>query len=146
MRGPLGHIGYDEEGCGPFQERVDHTQFPPLGPPIPEQESAPTTTERTAYIGVNKPYTPPTVGKVISPIHLIFIFSIVVLILFAGCTWLAKANEKKFQHTMYRFSTMRRQRRSDRATAAAASNAPRRGARDEEDDDTVMVNRYEIVE
>ncbi|XP_021955286.1 uncharacterized protein LOC110851711 isoform X2 [Folsomia candida] len=134
VRGPLGHVGYDEEGCS-YTPAFGPTMGPP--PPTPP----PPTSTRTPYIGVNKPYTPPTSGKVISPIHLIFIFSVVVLVIFAGCTWLAKANEKKFQHTMYRFSTMRRQRRSQQTNPSSRGTRGTEPPTSPPDDATATINR-----
>jgi hypothetical protein len=112
----LGHIGFDEENCG------TRRNLSPSSDTHPFLQAETATTTKPPYIGVNKPYTPPTTGKVISPIHLIFIFSIVVLILFGTCTWLAKANDKKFQHTVYRFSTLRRNRRSGNQEPRSSNN------------------------
>jgi hypothetical protein len=126
VRGPLGHIGYDEENCRPYSAGLPFA-IPPRDVPKPQTTPRPplATSSQRPYIGVNTPYSPPTVGRFVSPIHLILTFSAIVLIIFGTCTWLAKANEKKFQHTMYRFSTMRRNRRNNqrqRGNAGAGTN------------------------
>ncbi|CAL8074225.1 unnamed protein product [Orchesella dallaii] len=105
VKGPFGHMGYDEQNCK--ASKSTGLQDPAIRPqPIPD------TSTVVPHIGVNTPYLPPA-KKTLSPLYIILIFSAVVLLVFGACTWLAKANEKKFQHTVYRFSTMRRNRRAN---------------------------------
>lgn len=113
VKGPFGHVGFDEQNCKTLKSAG------PSDPVIKPQPVPPTSTV-VPHIGVNTPYVPPS-KKTLSPLYLILIFSGVVLLVFGACTWLAKANEKKFQHTVYRFSTMRRNRRNSNNPNARTS-------------------------
>lgn len=118
VKGPFGHLGFDEQNC-------KNVKSGPSDPAIKVVPLPPTSTE-VPLIGVNTPYMPPA-KKTLSPLYLILIFSGVVLVVFGACTWLAKANEKKFQHTVYRFSTMRRNRRNANGNRGAAAGTPAGG-------------------
>jgi len=114
---PLGHIGYDEENC---KKRALSTEE------IYEtfQTERTTTTDRP-YIGINTQYFPPAKkGPLLSPLYIILIFLGVTVSIFGACMFLAKANEKKFNHTMHRFSTMtmRRSRRNQPSSPHSEHN------------------------
>lgn len=110
VKGPFGHVGFDEQNCKTIKSGG------PTDPPLHLNPVPPTSTV-VPHIGVNTPYVPPS-ARTLSPLYLILIFSGVVLVVFGACTWLAKANEKKFQHTVYRFSTLRRRRNNNAANNA----------------------------